>query len=386
VSRYPLVPLGEVLTLVRDEVRVEPEGTYRPAGIYSFGRGLFARSTLTGSETKYPTLLRLHENQFVYSRLKAWEGALAVVTTEFDGLCVSQEFPTFELDRARVEPSYLGWLCRWEHLWESLLAQSKGLGARRDRVHPDRLLAVEVPLPPIGEQLRIAQYLGRIARLAQAIRHHAQEVTEVGEHLYPAVTESLLTAHASGYVPVGELVNFVADVIHPGDDPAPAKVFVGLQHIESHAGRRVGEESIGNEQGRKFRFSPGDVVYGYLRPYLNKVWLADRHGLCSVDQYVLRPKGILSGGLIAHALRSRGFLLEAMALTHNLQLPRLRSGLLAQIRIPVPSRSERKELEDALDNLQEAAVRLLSLWRERHLIADTVLAGALNQVLTSAQS
>ena len=38
-------------------------------------------------------------DQFVYSKLFAWEGALAVVDSEFDGLFVSQEFPTFTIDR-----------------------------------------------------------------------------------------------------------------------------------------------------------------------------------------------------------------------------------------------------------------------------------------------
>ena len=84
-------------------------------------------------------------------------------------------------------------------------------------------------------------------------------------------------------------------------------------------------------KGRKFRFRPGDVVYGYLRPYQNKVWVADRHGLCSVDQYVLRP-------VLASRLRylPTPFVVEECStlrwnLTHRLQLPRLRSGLLSSI-------------------------------------------------------
>ena len=32
--------------------------------------------------------------------------------------------------------------------------------------------------------------------------------------------------------------------------------------------------------GRKPKFYKGDIVYGYLRPYLNKVWIAEFDGLC----------------------------------------------------------------------------------------------------------
>ncbi len=35
----------------------------------------------------------------------------------------------------------------------------------------------------------------------------------------------------------------------------------------------------------KYLFSPGDVLYSKLRPYLRKVALVDFRGLCSADMY-----------------------------------------------------------------------------------------------------
>jgi type I restriction enzyme S subunit len=188
VSRYPLVSLGEVLTLVRDEVPVELDDTYRTAGIYSFGRGLFARPPIAGTDTKYTTLLRLHEGQFVLSRLKAWEGAVAVVPHEFDGFVVSQEYPTFDINRDRAEPTYLGWLCRWDRFWESLLTQSKGVGARRDRVHPDRLLAVRVPVPSLDEQRR----LGSVGQRVHELGERADQSAAILHALVPSVANAAL--------------------------------------------------------------------------------------------------------------------------------------------------------------------------------------------------
>jgi type I restriction enzyme S subunit len=153
--RYPLVGLHEVLSRAPDPVPVRLEETYRTAGIYSFGRGLFARPPITGAETKYKTLCRLHRDQLVLSRLKAWEGAIAMVPGDFDGMVVSREYPTFTVNRQVAEPFYLGWLCRWEPFWALLRDRSKGLGARRDRVHPDHLLSVEIALPPLEKQCRL---------------------------------------------------------------------------------------------------------------------------------------------------------------------------------------------------------------------------------------
>ncbi|MGH2986869.1 MAG: hypothetical protein ACRDLO_09305, partial [Solirubrobacterales bacterium] len=117
---YPSVPLGEILTQVRDEIEVEPDGTYRPAGIYSFGRGLFARSPIQGSETKYKKFNRLHEGLLVISRLNGWEGAVDVATERFSGLVVSNEYPTFAIDAARADHGYVRWLSRWEMLWDRM--------------------------------------------------------------------------------------------------------------------------------------------------------------------------------------------------------------------------------------------------------------------------
>jgi type I restriction enzyme S subunit len=89
---------------------------------------------------------------------------------EFQGMCVSQEYPTFDMNRERAEPAYIGWLCRWDAFWKSLLAQSKGLGARRDRVHPERLLATQIPLPTLEEQRRLTPIATTMDELDKATR------------------------------------------------------------------------------------------------------------------------------------------------------------------------------------------------------------------------
>ena len=97
--------LREVLVLDTDPVSLEATESYTTAGILSYGRGLFERPVVKGSETSYATYYRIHRDQFVYSKLFAWEGALAVVGDKFDGLFVSQEFPTFTVDARLALPS-----------------------------------------------------------------------------------------------------------------------------------------------------------------------------------------------------------------------------------------------------------------------------------------
>jgi type I restriction enzyme S subunit len=164
----PRVPIGEALTLSPDPVPVELDRTYDTVGIYSFGRGLFARPPITGAETKYKTLFRLHRDQLVLSRLNGWEGAVTVVRDQWDGRLVSQEYPTFDVDPDGIDIRYLDLICRWDRFWESLVP--RGSMVRRKRVHPDRLLAVKIPLPRLEEQQRIAGIAPTINQLDEATR------------------------------------------------------------------------------------------------------------------------------------------------------------------------------------------------------------------------
>src|ERR1051325_8039380 len=106
--------------------------------------------------------------------------------------------------------------------------------------------------------------------------------------------------------PLREVVEFRTAIVHPKDRPFGQCTFVGLEHIERDTGRRLGSEAVLLEDltGRRARFRRGDIVYGYLRPYQNKVSLAEFDGICSVDQYVLSVKPCADVSYVAYFLRS----------------------------------------------------------------------------------
>lgn len=376
MTTYPKVPLEVCLSLNRQSLTVEPDQMYRPAGVLNHGRGLFAKEPLRGSDTSYKTLYCLQAGQIVYSRLFAFEGSAALVTDEFDGCVVSQEFPTFNVRREVAVPEYLGHVMRWPTFHEQLSKGARGLGQRRQRVHPDYFLSLTCPLPPRDEQLRIASELAEWNRRIRDLRGQAERSSpEAMKRTLPTLIDAAFSEAGAGRVLVADVVTLVSDVVHPGEDPRPAASFIGLQHIESHTGRQLGADNLGSEKGRKFRFRPGDVVYGYLRPYLNKAWVANCHGLCSVDQYVLRPKPGISADLVGYALRGRSALDQSIDLTHSLQLPRLRSGLLLGLQVPSAVRGDDRLLASKLARIQGAVVAAADL-REGQVRLVEALAGA----------
>lgn len=381
MTAYRVVPLGQVLHLDQDEVSLQPTKIYRTAGVYSFGRGIFEREPILGADTSYTSLYRLHRDQFVVSRLNGWEGAVDVVSARHEGCCVSSEYPTFAIDSDEADPRYLRWIARWPRLWEQLTP--RGSMVRRKRVNPAQLLEVPIPLPPADVQRQLAMsielFLSKTATLTESA---ARCSPQTYMSLLPGLTQEIFSGEHMEKRAIGEMADFISDTVYPGDDFGDATVFVGLQHIESHSGRRLGSTELGSEKGRKFRFQPGDVIYGYLRPYLNKVWVADCHGLCSVDQYVLRPREGACAGLIAHGLRSQSALNEAVRLTHSLQLPRLRSSLLAAIEIPTAA-ADQPSTERRLDSLVRQICELAEARRRQLELISALEAATLNEVFAS---
>lgn len=150
----PERPLASVLDLELDDFSVDREAVYERAGVLSFGRGLFTHGRMPGSQTKYAKLRHVHESQLVMSRLKAFEGAVALATPPYAGSVVSQEFATFTL-KAGVNPDWVDSLCRWPSFWEALRATSSGIGARRERVSAEALLSLRIPYPDAESQRRI---------------------------------------------------------------------------------------------------------------------------------------------------------------------------------------------------------------------------------------
>ena len=123
---------------------VEAGKKYTNLGILSLGRRVFEKSPIEGSATAATTLDRVKAGQFVYGRFFAFEGAYGFVPERLDGYYFSNEFPVFEVDQTITSGSLLATYFRSKEVWERLGRGSRGLGNRRQRVHPVSVLTLEV--------------------------------------------------------------------------------------------------------------------------------------------------------------------------------------------------------------------------------------------------
>jgi type I restriction enzyme, S subunit len=168
--------LGEFLSQSDSDETVNPDGTYQIAGVYSFGRGLIDRGTIGGVDTKYRSLTRLEEDDIVISRLGGWEGAVTVVPKQFAGAYVSAEYPVFTPDPAILDPSYFAGIARSPRLWDAIAGSTRGSMARRKRIKVEHFLSVEVWLPRLTEQNRIALLINKTS-VAEGLLQQSRNLT-----------------------------------------------------------------------------------------------------------------------------------------------------------------------------------------------------------------
>lgn len=190
VSKYPArrTRLGDILTQRVGEP-VLPESIYPISGVYSFGRGLLKRETLRGTETKYPTMTRLSRGDVVYSKLGAFECAVAVVDDLHRDRFVSPEFPVFEVD-IEVEPKYLRYCLMTNEFAAKMQDASTGIGARQKRVHPAAFQSIDVPLPETDIQRRIAELLEKLDRV-----HNLSQIRkQVADAMLPAARNEVFSS------------------------------------------------------------------------------------------------------------------------------------------------------------------------------------------------
>ncbi len=177
------VALGEVLRQRDDAVDVRRDQTYPIAGVYGFGRGLFARAPILGSQTSYTALNRLHAGTFVISRVKAWEGAVGVVPPELDGYFVSKEFPSFIPDARRLDLHWLKYFLDSKRGRRALAGCTKGIGARRERVKEAAFLDIALSLPPLSEQQAIVARIEALTTKTDQIEAHLNAAERDAERL-----------------------------------------------------------------------------------------------------------------------------------------------------------------------------------------------------------
>lgn len=128
--------------------------------------------------------------------------------------------------------------------------------------------------------------------------------------------------------------------------------YVGLEDVEGRTGRLLSTQTE-KPKSNKQKFAAGDVLFGRLRPNLNKGWIATFDGICSTDFVVLRPQDNVLPEYLLAFIQSARVNHDIVANVSGSRLPRVSSSFLKDIEIPLPPADIQKQFVAELKNEQE---------------------------------
>lgn len=330
-------------------------------------------------------------------------GSVGLVDTKFDRCHFNENLARITKIN-RLNPAYLAVYLN-SRFGQAYIKYFTG-GAVQLKLSLESINKIEVPIPPISIQNCIAQvmqdaYATRREKLAQAKRLYQEIDGYVLKEL--GIDLAKLQSRRSALVPIcsiaggrfdfeavvtvqdinfngtastllQEVVKQVNDRITPADDcPTQDVNYVGLGNITPNIGELIdftpskGAAILSSSP----KFECGDILFGRMRPYLNKVWVSEFDGVCSGEAIVLRTdKRKVDPRFLQALLLSRITLYQVVPLQSGSSLPRVCASDVLNLKLPIP-----KDLKKQAEIGEEVASRRAEAKRLR-AEAETVVTEA----------
>lgn len=263
----------------------------------------------------------------------------------------------------------------------------------------DNLKNLFFPYPSPEEQEAIVAYLdAATAKIDEAIAQQQRMIDLLNERkqiiINEVVTKGLnnqVEFKDSGFNWIGIIpshweVKKLKYYINPSREKSNANLpYIGLENIESHTGKFISTDSV-YDISQALLCKKGDVIFGKLRPYLAKAFLADSDYCCSSEFVVMRDAP--NPEFLLYVLLSGYFVDKVDASTYGAKMPRADIDYILNLPIAVPPIKEQIEIVakvkmqfDVIDRMIAPKQKLLDLLQERkQIIINDVVIGKVKVV------
>lgn len=251
----------------------------------------------------------------------------------------------------KILPKYLHYYLSSPQGREVLIQMHRTTSGLRNLVI-SRYLEQNVPIPnpkDAKESILIQQRV--IHRLDQYLEEHKlarrlhKKIVADTNRLMDAVLAEVLPYPEKGLpegwgtLPLSELASEESNQIIPTSHPSDTYNYWGLDAISES---QIAEPLPNYIQGAEVKstcnsFTPKDVLYSKLRPYLNKVIVPSIDGIGSTEWVVYRPNPkLIRREYLAFVMRTKWFVNLASGSSYGARMPRANKSVLREIKIPIP--------------------------------------------------
>ena len=229
-----------------------------------------------------------------------------------------------------------------------------GSGATFAEVSKSKLENYPIPVPPLPEQQRIVAKLDEQMSALDRAEQALAEQQAAASAFTTVALQQVFSGSESGRWPqvrLGEVAASDLTQVPPDDEFAKDLPYIGMEDIESQTGRIIAQSAHSDVRSNTFAFDERHVLYGKLRPYLNKVALPESRGRCSTELIPLRPEARLDRRYLAWFLRRPETVSAAMQEKTGSRMPRASMKNIGQLHIPLPPLSHQRQVVASLERI-----------------------------------
>jgi type I restriction enzyme S subunit len=249
-----------------------------------------------------------------------------------------------------------------------------------------KLKEIEVHYPKsLPEQQRIVSILDEAFAAIATAKANAEQNLKNAKELFESYLQGVFENKGEGWEEktLGEVCEYEKSQNNRSDLP-----YVGLEDIQANTGIFVGPDTPRSMKSLTFYFNTEHVLYGRLRPYLNKVLIPDFEGHCSTEIFPIKPKKyVIDRSYLFHWLIANETMKKINATWTGATLPRANMNAVLDFKINIPPIKEQRKIVEKLDALSTETKRLDSIYQQKitdlEELKKTILQKAFNGELSS---
>lgn len=185
-------------------------------------------------------------------------------------------------------------------------------------------------------------------------------------------------------VPLDEVFEPRSTRVSPGD--FPDLPYIGLEQVEAQTGKLLGTVPASSMSSSAAVFRAGDVLYGRMRPYLNKVLQPQFDGLASAEFIVFPALRGIDNRFIRSRLSASDFV-EFACSQYEGDRPRVKFDQLGKFQLALPPAAEQtrivEKLEELLSDLDAGVAELKAAQKKLAQYRQSLLKAAVEGALTA---
>lgn len=177
-NKAEIVRLKRVVSLENDYIEINPDESYRKAGMYNRGRGIFLRDAVSGKEMGDSKFQRIHSGRLMLSGQFAWEDAVFVTSFKDEEGVASHRYYLLKSENKDVPVEYLFGYFISQKGFTDLQQCSHGSAGRNRPLNINELLRIEIPIVHNPESIRKLCNLVQVYMTMRPLVLHEEEILD----------------------------------------------------------------------------------------------------------------------------------------------------------------------------------------------------------------